>query len=108
MELPSRTLMGPGPSDAHPDVLAALGRPLLGHLDPAFLELLDELNDRLRQVFRTANPVTFPVSGTGSAGLECVVVNLVEPGDRVVVGVNGVFGGRLAEVRSEEHTSELQ
>lgn len=95
---PARTLMGPGPSDVPPEVLRALSQPLLGHLDPEFLPLLDELNDRLRQVFRTANPVTFPVSGTGSAGLECVVVNLVEPGDRVVVGVNGVFGGRLAEV----------
>ncbi|HWH32224.1 MAG TPA: aminotransferase class V-fold PLP-dependent enzyme [Egibacteraceae bacterium] len=96
--IPDRILMGPGPSNVAPDVLAALSQPLLGHLDPEFLPLLDELNDRLRQVFRTASPVTFPVSGTGSAGLECVVVNLVEPGDRVVVGVNGVFGGRLAEV----------
>lgn len=110
--LPARVLMGPGPSDAHPDVLAALGRPLLGHLDPAFLTLLDELNDRLRQVFRTAAPVTFPVSATGSAGLECVVVNLVEPGDRVVIGVNGVFGGRLAEVArragAEVHVVEAE
>ena len=107
---PARVLMGPGPSDVPPEVLRALSQPLLGHLDPAFLPVLDELNDRLRQVFRTANPVTFPVSGTGSAGLECVVVNLVEPGDRVVVGVNGVFGGRLAEVArragAEVHTVE--
>lgn len=107
---PARTLMGPGPSDVPPEVLRALSQPLLGHLDPAFLPLLDELNDRLRQVFRTANPVTFPVSATGSAGLECVIVNLVEPGDRVVIGVNGVFGGRLAEVArragAEVHTVE--
>jgi alanine-glyoxylate transaminase/serine-glyoxylate transaminase/serine-pyruvate transaminase len=107
---PARVLMGPGPSDVPSEVLRALSQPLLGHLDPAFLPLLDELNDRLRQLFRTANPVTFPVSATGSAGLECVVVNLVEPGDRVVVGVNGVFGGRLAEVArragAEVHTVE--
>jgi len=94
----ARTLMGPGPSDAPPEVLAALSQPLLGHLDPEFLYLLDEVSERLRTVYRTTNPVTFPISGTGSAGLECVVVNLVRPGDDVVVGVNGVFGGRLAEV----------
>jgi alanine-glyoxylate transaminase / serine-glyoxylate transaminase / serine-pyruvate transaminase len=98
MTPPDRILMGPGPSDVHPSVLQAMAAPLLGHLDPAFTPLLDEIADRLRTVFGTANRVTFPVSGTGSAGLEAVVVNLVEPGDDVVVGVNGVFGGRLAEV----------
>lgn len=82
----------------HPRVLEALGQPLLGHLDPAFLSILDAICDDLRTVFRTANGATFPVSGTGSAGLEAAVVNLVEPGDDVVGGVNGVFGGRLAEV----------
>jgi alanine-glyoxylate transaminase/serine-glyoxylate transaminase/serine-pyruvate transaminase len=97
---PDRILMGPGPSDVHPAVRRAMADPLLGHLDPDFTPLLDEISERLRTVFRTANRVTFPVSGTGSAGLEAVVVNLVEPGDRVVVGVNGVFGGRLAEVAS--------
>lgn len=95
---PQRILLGPGPSDAHPAVLEALGRPLLGHLDPAFLPILDEICDHLRAVFRTTNSATLPISGTGSAGLEACMVNLVEPGDRVVVGVNGVFGGRLAEV----------
>jgi alanine-glyoxylate transaminase/serine-glyoxylate transaminase/serine-pyruvate transaminase len=95
---PDRILLGPGPSDVHPAVLEALGRPLLGHLDPAFLPILDEVCEQLRGVFRTANRATLPVSGTGSAGLEACIVNLVEPGDRVVVGVNGVFGGRLAEV----------
>lgn len=107
---PDRILMGPGPSDVHPAVRQAMAAPLLGHLDPDFTPLLDEIGDRLRQVFRTANRVTFPVSGTGSAGLEAAVVNLVEPGDRVVVGVNGVFGGRLAEVArragAEVHTVE--
>jgi alanine-glyoxylate transaminase / serine-glyoxylate transaminase / serine-pyruvate transaminase len=95
---PDRILMGPGPSDVHHAVRARMADPLLGHLDPDFTPLLDDIAERLRQVFRTRNRVTFPVSGTGSAGLEAVVVNLVEPGDRVVVGVNGVFGGRLAEV----------
>lgn len=98
MPVPDRILLGPGPSDVHPAVLEAMGRPLLGHLDPAFLPILDDVCDRLRAVFRTTNRATFPVSGTGSAGLEAAIVNLVEPGDPVVVGVNGVFGGRLAEV----------
>lgn len=90
--------MGPGPSDVHPAVRQAMAAPLVGHLDPEFSPLLDEIGDRLREVFRTTNRVCFPVSGTGSAGLEAAVVNLVEPGDVVVIGVNGVFGGRLAEV----------
>lgn len=102
--------MGPGPSDVHPRVLEALGRPLLGHLDPGFTPLLDRIAEQLRALFGTRNRVTFPVSGTGSAGMEATVVNLVEPGDRVVVGVNGVFGGRLAEVArragAEVHTVE--
>ena len=93
-----RILLGPGPSDVHPRVLEALGRPLLGHLDPEFLPILDGICEQLRTVFRTSNAATLPISGTGSAGLEACMVNLVEPGDRVVVGVNGVFGGRLAEV----------
>jgi alanine-glyoxylate transaminase / serine-glyoxylate transaminase / serine-pyruvate transaminase len=95
---PDRILLGPGPSDVHPAVLRAMAAPLLGHLDPDFTPLLDEIAERLRVVFGTRNRVTFPVSGTGSAGLEAAIVNLVEPGDDVVVGVNGVFGGRLAEV----------
>ena len=95
---PDRILLGPGPSDVHPAVLRALGQPLLGHLDPDFVALLDAIAEQLRQVFRTRNRVTFPVSGTGSAGMEAVLVNLIEPGDSVVVGVNGVFGARMAEV----------
>jgi alanine-glyoxylate transaminase/serine-glyoxylate transaminase/serine-pyruvate transaminase len=97
-ELPRRLLLGPGPSPVPPRVLAALAQPTLGHLDPALLALLDELRDGLRACFGTANPLTLAMSGTGSAGMETVMVNLVEPGDRVVVGVCGVFGGRLAEV----------
>ncbi|HSL57290.1 MAG TPA: alanine--glyoxylate aminotransferase family protein, partial [Acidimicrobiales bacterium] len=93
-----RVLMGPGPGNPYPEVLEAMVRPVLGHLDPEFLALLDETNDRLRQVFRTANPLTFPVSGTGSAGMEAAFVNVVHPGAPVVVGVNGVFGERMCDV----------
>jgi alanine-glyoxylate transaminase/serine-glyoxylate transaminase/serine-pyruvate transaminase len=93
-----RLLLGPGPSNAHPSVLEAMSRPLLGHLDPEFLALVDRVKDGLRTVFATANPMTLPVSATGSAGMEAALVNLLEPGDRIVVGVHGVFGGRMAEV----------
>ncbi|HEV3449351.1 MAG TPA: alanine--glyoxylate aminotransferase family protein [Gemmataceae bacterium] len=93
-----RVLLGPGPSDVHPRVLNAMATPLLGHLDPQFLEIMNETQDLLRKTFRTANRLTFPVSGTGSAGMETCVVNLVEPGDRMVVCVNGVFGQRMKDV----------
>ncbi|PCH78685.1 MAG: alanine--glyoxylate aminotransferase [Planctomycetota bacterium] len=95
---PSRLLLGPGPSVVAPTVLEAMARPTLGHLDPAFLEIMDQVRTMLRQVFRTENEMTMPMSGTGSAGMETIFVNLVEAGDRVVVGVNGVFGLRMAEV----------
>ncbi|HEX8200735.1 MAG TPA: alanine--glyoxylate aminotransferase family protein [Isosphaeraceae bacterium] len=95
---PTRVLLGPGPSDVHPRVLAALGLPLLGHLDPEFVALMDETQGLLRRVFRTENRLTMAVSGTGSAGMEAVVVNLIEPGDKMLVCVNGVFGGRMADV----------
>jgi alanine-glyoxylate transaminase/serine-glyoxylate transaminase/serine-pyruvate transaminase len=90
--------MGPGPSDVDPRVLAALCAPTVGHLDPYFLKIMDELQGMLRQVFRTQNRLTLAVSGTGSAGMEACVANLIEPGDKMVVGVNGVFGGRMADV----------
>ncbi len=93
-----RLLLGPGPSEVHPRVLAALGLPLLGHLDPEFIALMDETQNLLRSVFRTDNRLTMAVSGTGSAGMEAVVVNLIEPGDRMLVCVNGVFGGRMVDV----------
>ncbi len=93
-----RILLGPGPSDVHPRVLAAMSTPLLGHLDPQFLTIMNETQDMLRQVFQTRNPLTFPVSGTGSAGMETAIVNLIEPGDRMVVCVNGVFGQRMTDV----------
>lgn len=90
--------MGPGPSHVPASVLGALARPTMGHLDPEFLALMDQVRDMLRGVFGTQNQCTLPMSGTGSAGMETCLVNLVEPGDRVLVGVNGVFGTRLAEV----------
>ena len=90
--------MGPGPSNAYPEVTMALAGPVLGHLDPQFLAMLDSTNDRLRQVFATSNALTLPLSGTGSAGMEASFVNFVRPGDPVVVGVNGVFGERMCEV----------
>lgn len=99
-QVPTRILMGPGPSDVHPRVLKALSTPLVGHLDPAFLALMNEVRDLLRQVFGTKNELTLAMSGTGSAGMETVFVNLIEPGDRVVIGVNGLFGQRMVDVAS--------
>lgn len=90
--------MGPGPGNPYPEAIAALGRPMLGHLDAEFLALLDETCERLRSVMRTSNARTLPISGTGSAGMEAAFVNTVGPGDVVVVGVNGVFGERMCDV----------
>ena len=95
---PLRILLGPGPSDVHPRVLRAMSTPLLGHLDPQFLQIMNDTQELLRKTFRTQNRLTFPVSGTGSAGMETCVVNLIEPGERMVVCVNGVFGQRMADV----------
>jgi alanine-glyoxylate transaminase/serine-glyoxylate transaminase/serine-pyruvate transaminase len=92
-----RLLMGPGPSNVHPRVLAAMARPTVGHLDPWFSGFMEDLKELLRMVFRTRNALTFPVSAPGSAGMETCFVNLVEPGDKVVVVVNGVFGNRMME-----------
>ncbi len=97
---PVRTLMGPGPSDIHPRVLTALSAPTVGHLDPYYLQLMNEMQEMLRLVFRTKNAMTMAISATGSAGMESAVVNLIEPGDRMVVCVNGVFGGRMVDVAS--------
>src|SRR5271165_1306950 len=100
MGISDRLLMGPGPSNPYPEVAMALAGPVVGHLDPQFLALLDETNDRLRRVYATSNALTLPISGTGSAGMEASFVNFVRPGDPVVVGVNGVFGERMCEVAS--------
>jgi alanine-glyoxylate transaminase/serine-glyoxylate transaminase/serine-pyruvate transaminase len=92
---PDRTLMGPGPSDVHPRVLRAMSTPLVGHLDPSFVEIMDEVQELLRYTFRTDNRWTIPVSGTGSASMEAAIANLVEPGDTMLVPTNGYFGGRM-------------
>jgi alanine-glyoxylate transaminase / serine-glyoxylate transaminase / serine-pyruvate transaminase len=92
---PRRTLMGPGPSDVHARVLAAIGQPTIGHLDPAFIGLMDDIKRLLQATFRTANELTMPISGPGSAGMEACFANLLEPGDTIVVCENGVFGGRM-------------
>jgi len=94
---PVRTLMGPGPSDVHPRILEALSRPTIGHLDPAFINMMDELKELLQYAFQTRNAMTMPVSAPGSAGMETCFVNLVESGDKVIVCQNGVFGGRMKE-----------
>lgn len=94
---PKRVLMGPGPSDVHPRILEAMGRHTIGHLDPLFVELMDEIKELLQYAFQTKAPLTMPVSGPGSAGMETCFVNLVEPGDQVIVCQNGVFGGRMME-----------
>ena len=93
-----RILLGPGPSDADPRVLAAMCDPLVGHLDPEFLRVMDDIQTSLRHAFQTRNRLTLPISGTGSAGMEAAFVNLVELGDRVVVCVNGVFGERMSDI----------
>src|SRR5438067_11317536 len=98
MPLSDRVLMGPGPCNPYPEVVEAMTRPMLGHLDPEFLPVLDETCDRLRAVFRTANPLTLPISGTGSAGMDAPFVNLVGPGDPVVIGATGVLGERMCDV----------
>jgi alanine-glyoxylate transaminase/serine-glyoxylate transaminase/serine-pyruvate transaminase len=94
---PRRRLMGPGPSDVHPRVLSAMARPTVGHLDPSFIAMMEEVKTLLRMAFRTGNELTIPLSGPGSVGMESCFVNLVEPGDKVVVCVNGAFGGRMKE-----------
>jgi alanine-glyoxylate transaminase/serine-glyoxylate transaminase/serine-pyruvate transaminase len=94
---PQRTLMGPGPSDVSPRVLEAMSRPTIGHLDPRFIDMMDEIKSLLQYAFQTRNALTMPVSGPGSAGMETCFVNLVQPGDTVVICQNGVFGGRMKE-----------
>ena len=94
---PQRTLMGPGPSDVNPRILEALSRPTIGHLDPQFIKMMDELKELLRYAFQTKNEVTIPISAPGSAGMETCFVNLVEPGDKIIVCCNGVFGTRMTE-----------
>ena len=94
---PQRTLMGPGPTEIHPRVLTTMSQPAIGYLDPIFVEMMEELKSLLRYVYQTKNPLTFPISGPGSVGMEYCFVNMVAPGDKVIVCINGVFGGRMLE-----------
>ena len=98
LKIPTRLLLGPGPSNAHPAVLQAMNTPPVGHLDPAFLGLMDEIQTLLRYVWQTENPLTIAVSGTGTAAMEATIANVTEPGDMVLVGVNGYFGNRLVDM----------
>ena len=98
LNTPKRILMGPGPSNVHPRVLKAMATPLVGHLDPTFLTIMNETQDLLRRLFNTKNQLTIPVSATGSAGMETCLCNLIEEGDEVVVCINGVFGKRMADI----------
>ncbi len=107
-DLQPRLLLGPGPSPVSERILQAMARPTIGHLDSQFLELMDDIADRLRRVFGTDNPMTFPVSGTGSAALEAAMTNAVQPGDTVIVGVNGVFGMRLAEMARRQGATAVE
>jgi alanine-glyoxylate transaminase/serine-glyoxylate transaminase/serine-pyruvate transaminase len=100
--LPHRLLLGPGPSNPHPDVLAAMADSFVGHLDPAFLDCMDDVQARLRRLFETENRLTIPLSATGSGGMETCFQNLVEPRDEVVIGVAGVFGERMCEVANRQ------
>lgn len=100
LDLPPRLLLGPGPSNAHPRVLAALAMPPIGHLDPKYLEIMNEVKDLLRYTWQTANEFTISASGTGSAAMEATLANTVEPGDVVLVGINGYFGHRLIDMAS--------
>lgn len=97
LNLTARFLMGPGPSNVHPRVLKAMATPLVGHLDPQFIRIMDSVKQMLRQLFQTENELTFPISATGSAGMETCFVNLLEPGDEALVCVNGVFGSRMCD-----------
>jgi len=106
VEIPTRWLFGPGPCNAHPRVLAAMSLPLIGHLDPDFLKLMDESQNLLRYAWQTSNRFTIPISGTGSAAMEATLANTVEPGDKVLVGVKGYFGNRLVDM-AERYRAEV-
>ena len=98
MNTSTRVLMGPGPSDVHPRVLRTMATPLVGHLDPEFLVVMDDIKSMTQETLQTNNPLTFVVSAPGSAGMETCLVNLLEPGDEAVICIHGVFGTRLADI----------
>ena len=97
---PQRILMGAGPSDVHPRVRQAMTAPIMGHLDPDFIRVMDDVMEMLRIMFKTSNPLTLPISGTGTAGMEAALCNVIEPGDTVVIATNGYFGNRMADIAS--------
>src|SRR5215471_12527777 len=105
---PKRILLGPGPSPVDDRILSAMAAPLLGHLDPLFLQCMDDVQSLLRYVFETENRVTIPISATGSAGMEAALVNVIEPGDEVVVCINGVFGERIDVKKIEAALNSCQ
>ena len=98
VHVPNRILLGPGPSNVHPRVLQAMLTPMVGHLDPELWPVLDQVRDMLCHVFGTTHPWTLPLPGTGTAGMEAAFCNVVEPGDRVVIVVNGFFGARMVDI----------
>lgn len=103
LNAPPRLLLGPGPSNAHPRVLQAIGYPQVGHLDPIFIDLMNEVQELLRYVWQTDNQITLPVSGTGSAAMEASLANVIEPDDVILIGVNGYFGNRLVDMAGRYH-----
>ncbi|MBT9312931.1 pyridoxal-phosphate-dependent aminotransferase family protein [Leptothoe kymatousa] len=107
LDIPERLLLGPGPSNSNPDVVAAMNRQPIGHLDPAYLDLMDEVQSMMRYVWQTENPMTLPISGTGSAAMEATLANAVEPGDVVLVGINGYFGNRLVDM-AERYRADVR
>ncbi len=100
LKVPERILLGPGPANMHPRVLRAMAYPSIGYLDPAFLGIMDETMSLLRVVFQTQNALTFPISGTGTAGMEAAIYNILEPGGTIVIGSNGSFSQRMADMAS--------
>ncbi|MEE8121507.1 MAG: aminotransferase class V-fold PLP-dependent enzyme, partial [Anaerolineales bacterium] len=107
LQNPPRILLGPGPSMVHPRVLRAMASPLVGHLDPYFLEVMERTQDLLRMVFETQNQLTIPISGTGSAAMEASLANLIEPGDEILICINGYFGLRLVDM-AQRYGAEIQ
>lgn len=106
IQVPPRLLMGPGPTNSHPRILAAQSLPLLGHMHPPFISIMDEIKKGLQYLFQTSSPYTMLISGTGHAGMEAVVANLLEPGDKIIVGVNGIWGERVADL-AERYQGEV-
>ncbi|WIA13100.1 hypothetical protein OEZ85_006700 [Tetradesmus obliquus] len=108
IQVPTRLLMGPGPTTAHPRILAAQALPLLGHMHPPFIHIMDEIKEGLRYMFQTESPYTLMISGTGHAGMEAAIANLLEPGEKIIVGVNGIWGERVADLAERYQGDVIQ